>query len=256
MNYLVAHFPQDAKLQTVVDSLPKFAGELYADAQEAARTLLRSHTPNPLTRIVRGIVAAVSGASAKQTALANCIFDLQLTVFFSEFSKHFGNNDVASVLVDALLYQATGFEAASPTEEQLLFAGTHDVRGIHKFQVARKSKPHIGDIEAWTFGKEFSAIVSGSPMDIAYIVSASPFSLVARVRARWHIRNLLYGTLPTKEDEQALEAALKKQEKSLQEMIDGFPKTKDAESGRRGDCSPRLPHHRTCGSASGGSWQS
>src|ERR1017187_2243410 len=31
---------------------------------------------------------------------------------------------------------------------------------------------------------------------------------------------------------------------------------RDAQSGRRGDFSPRLPHHRTCGSASGGSWQS
>ena len=230
LSYLVPHYPQDAKLQTVVDSLPTFAGELYGDAREAARTLLSSHTPNPLTRFARAIAAAVSGPSAKETALANCIFDLQLTVFFTEFSKHFGDNDVASVLVDALLYQATGFEAGSPTEEQLLFAGTHDTRGIHKFQVARRSKPHIGDIEAWTFGKEFSAIVSGSPMDIAYIVSVSPFSLVARVRARWHIRYLLYGRPPTKEDEQALEAALKKQEKSLQEMIDGFPKTKDAES--------------------------
>src|ERR1035438_2617133 len=31
---------------------------------------------------------------------------------------------------------------------------------------------------------------------------------------------------------------------------------KRSQSGRRGDFSPRLPHHRTCGSASGGSWQS
>jgi len=174
------------------------------------------------------IAAAVSGASGKKTALANCIFDLQLTVFFTELTQHLGDSDVASVLVDALLYQATGFEAVSPTEEQLLFAGTHDTRGIHKFHIARKSKPHIGDIEPWTFGKEFSAIVSGSPMDIAYIVSVSPFSLVARVRAQWRIRYLLSGTLPTKEDEQALAAALKNQEKSLQEMIAGFPKTKDA----------------------------
>ena len=236
MSYLVSHHPQDAKLQAVVDSLPTFAGELYSDARKAARTLLRSHTPNPLTRFARGIAAVVSGASAKEIALANCIFDLQLTVFFSEFTKHFGDNDVASALVDALLYQATGFEAGSPAEEQLLFAGTHDTRGIHKFQVARKSKPHIGDIEAWTFGKEFSAIVSGNPMDIAYIVSVSPFSLIARVRARWHIRYLLYSTPPTKEDEQALEAALKKQEKSLQEMIDGFPKTKDAEPLHAANC--------------------
>jgi len=228
LTYLVSHYPQEAKLQTLIDSLPKFAGELYGEAREAARSLLRSHTPNPLTRIAGGIAAAFSGASAKKTALANCIFDLQLTVFFTELTKHLGDSDVASVLVDALLYQATGFEAGSPAEEQLLFAGTHDTRGIHKFQIAHKSKPHIGDIEAWTFGKEFSAIVSGSPMDIAYIVSVSPFSLVARVRARWRIRYLLYGAHPTKEDEQALAAALKKQEKSLQEMIDGFRKTKDA----------------------------
>src|SRR5207302_8490277 len=30
----------------------------------------------------------------------------------------------------------------------------------------------------------------------------------------------------------------------------------DAESGRREGCPSRLPHHRTCGSAYGGSWQS
>ena len=41
------------------------------------------------------------------------------------------------------------------------------------------------------------------------------------------------------------------------EATDGQPLARRlAESGRRGDFSPRLPHHRTCGSASGGSWQS
>ena len=228
MSYLVSHYSEDAKLQTVVDSLPKFANELYGDARESARGLLRSRTPNPLARIARGIVAAVSGGSTKETALANCIFDLQLTAFFSEFTKYFGDNDVASVVVDALLYQATGFEAGTPTEHQILFTGTHHTRGIHKYQVAHKATPHIGDIEAWTFGKEFSAIVSGSPLDIACVVSVSPFSLIMRGQARWHVRYLLYGTPPTKEEEQALEAAIKKQEKSLQAMIDGFRRTKDA----------------------------
>jgi hypothetical protein len=228
LSYLLAHYsPMDPKLQAITDSLPRFADGLYREAQDAARTLLRSNTQNPLLRAVRGISAAITGASAKETALANSIFDLQLTVSFTELKEHLGDNDIASVLVDALLYQATGLEAGSPTEEELLFAGTQNTRGIHKFQVARKSKPLIGDVEAWTFGKEYSAIISGSPLDIAYIVSVSAFSLVARVRARWHIRYLLYRTSPTKEDKQALEAALKKQEKSMQEMIDGFSKTKD-----------------------------
>jgi hypothetical protein len=229
LSYLVSHYPApDARLQTVIDSLPKFADELYRDAKEAARSLLRSHTPNPLIRIARGIAAAVSGASAKEIALANSIFDLELTVFFSEMTKHLGNSDIASVVVDALLYQATGLEAGSPNEEELLFAGTQNTRGIHKFQVARKSMPHIGDSEAWTFGKEFSAIFSGSAMDIAHVVSVYSFSLVTRVQSRWHIRYLIYGTLPTKEDEQALDAVLKKQKKDLQEMVHKFPKTEDA----------------------------
>jgi hypothetical protein len=87
--------------------------------------------------------------------------------------------------------------------------------------------PHIGDIEAWTFGKEFGAIVYGNPKGIAYILSVSPFSLVARVRARWHIRYLLYGTPPTRQDGEALEVVLKKQEEDLQKMIDSLPGTKD-----------------------------
>ncbi len=229
LDYLFAHYlPMDGKLRNLTDSLPRFADDLYRDAQYAARSLLRGHTSNPLVRAARRLAAVVSGwRSAKQTALANSIFDLQLTVFFAELKKYVGNNDIASIFVDALLYQATGFEPSSPTEEEILFQGTQNTRGIQKFQVARKKKPHIGDIEAWTFGKEFGAIVSGSPLDTADIVSVSPFSLVVRVQARWHIRQLLYGTPPTKEDEDALEAALKKQEKSLQEMIDSFPKTKD-----------------------------
>jgi hypothetical protein len=230
LDYLVAHYqPMDRKLRGLTDSLPRFADDLYRDAQYAATSLLRGHTPNRLVRAARSLAAVVSGGrSAKQTALANCLFDLQLTVFFAELKDYVSDNDLASVLVDALLYQATGFEAGSPTEDELLFQGTQNTRGIHKFQVARKRTPHIGDIEAWTFGKEFGAIVSGSPLDIANIVSVSPFSLVVRVRARWQIRQLLYGTPPTKEDEEALDAALKKQEKGLQEMIEAFPKTKDA----------------------------
>ena len=39
-------------------------------------------------------------------------------------------------------------------------------------------------------------------------------------------------------------------------LVPGLRPNDIAESGRRGDCSLRLPHHRTCGSASGDSWQS
>src|ERR1035438_1439086 len=39
-------------------------------------------------------------------------------------------------------------------------------------------------------------------------------------------------------------------------LVPGLRPNDIAESGRRGDCSLRLPHYRTCGSASGDSWQS
>jgi hypothetical protein len=123
-----------------------------------------------------------------------------------------------------LLYQATGSEAGSPTEEELLDSVTQNVRGIQKFQAARKSMPHIGDIEAWIFGREFSAIVSGEPKDISNIVSVSPFSLIARVRSHWHIRYLLYGVLPTEEEKQALEDAVRNRLEGTQDMIDGWKK--------------------------------
>jgi hypothetical protein len=214
----------DPKLQAFINSLPKFADELYCSAEGEARNLLRGDAPNPLTRLARGIAAALPGGSAKERLLAYCIFDLHLTSFFAAFMEHLGDVDSASALVDALLYQATGSEAGSPTEEELLDSVTQNVRGIQKFQAARKSMPHISDIEAWIFAREFSAIVSGEPKDISNIVSVSPFSLIARVRSRWHIRYLLYGVLPTEEEKQALEDAVRNRLEGTQDMIDGWKK--------------------------------
>jgi hypothetical protein len=209
----------DAKLRSFTDSLPKFADGLYRDARNAARSLFRNHTPNPLLRVASSLATMVTGCRpTKETALANCIFDLQLTVLFAELSKYFGNKEIVSLLVDAFLYQATGCETGDPSSEELLFLGTQNTRGIEKYRLAQKEKPHIGDIQAWTFGKEFGAIIYGIPLDIAHILSVSPFSMVARVRARWHIRYLLYGTSPTKQDEEELLATLKEQEKNLREL--------------------------------------
>jgi hypothetical protein len=225
LGYLVSRYsPMDPKLQALTDSLPKFGDELYSYAEDEARNLLRSPTLNPLKRVARGIAAAVSGGSAKQRLLVNCIFDLHLTVFSLVFMEHLGDSDSASALVDALLYQATGSEPASPAEDEeaVSDAVTQNVRGIHKFLVARKTMGHLGDVEGWIFGREFSAIVSGDSRDIAKIVSVSTFCLATRVYARWHIRYLLYGVMPTEEDKQALEVSLKNQVKNFQDMIDGL----------------------------------
>jgi hypothetical protein len=229
LDYLLTHYqPMDAKLRTLTDSLPRLADGLYGYARKTARVLLRSHTPNPFVRAGRVLAGLVSGSRpTKETTLANCIFDLQLTVFFNETSKFLGNNDAASVLVDALLYQAIRCETDSPSSAELHDLGTQNTRGIQKYALARKEMPRIGDIEGWTFAKEFAALVYGTPSNIANTLSIAPLSLVARVRARWIIRYLLWGTLPTKKDEEALHVLAKNDQKKLQELIDSFPKNQD-----------------------------
>jgi hypothetical protein len=228
-NLLTHYQPMDDKLRTLTDSLARLADGLYGYARKTARLLLRSHTPNPFVRAGRGLAGLVSGSSpTKETTLANCIFDLQLTVFFTETSKFLGNNETASVLVDALLYQATRCETDSPSWEELHDLGTQNTRGIQKYALARKDMPHIGDIEGWTFAKEFGAVVYGTTNNIANTLSIAPLSLVARVRARWIIRYVLWGTMPTKEDEEALQVLAKNDQKKLQELIDSFPQNQDA----------------------------
>ena len=210
----------DPKLQVFIKSLPKFADELYCSAENQARTLLRGDPSNLVTRITGAVAGTLTGGRAKERLLASCIFDLHLTSFFAEFRDLIGVSESALMLVDGLLYQATGSKAGSPTESELLNSGTQNVRGIQKFEAARKTMPLIGDVDAWIFGKEFSAIVSGEPGDIAKIVSVASFSLAARLRARWHIRYLLYGVLPKDKDKQELDATVLDHEKSMQDMID------------------------------------
>jgi hypothetical protein len=218
----------DSKLVFLVESLTTIADELYHDSQAAARSLLKANTRNPLIRIVRGVVMLSGSLTPRGITLTNCIFDLALTSYFNEVFQYIQDKKVASVLVDALLYQATGYEPSSPTLDDILDLGTENARGIHKFQLAHEAMPHIGDIEAWIFGKEFAAIMVNDPGNLAHIIPVAPFSLIFRAKARWRIRYLLYGTLPTRQEREALEALVGKLDKRLQEMAEVFAKQKDA----------------------------
>jgi hypothetical protein len=209
LTYLVSQYPADAKVRKLIEALPSFGAALYRDAQEEARKMLIAGCENRLTRIVTRIAAAISGNSTKETGLANSLFDLESAVFFREVTEYIGDNTIASLLTDALLYQVTGFEAASPTEEQVLYGGTHNVRGIQKFQIAGKLMPRIADIEGWTFGSEYSAIISGRPKDFSNVIKGAFLSLPRRARVRAHVRYLLYGTTPTKAEQEAMEQWLK-----------------------------------------------
>ena len=140
---------------------------------------------------------------------------------FRRVFKYLGNSEAASLVVDALLYQATGLEASSPSEEEILL-GTQNARGIHKFQLGKRKMPHIATIESWMFGKEYGAIKFDNPMDIGNIFSVSSFAFATRVEAFWTVRYFLCGVAPTERDRQKLREDLAENDKQLTQMMENL----------------------------------
>jgi hypothetical protein len=192
--------PLDRRVAFLVELIPKLSDELLSQARKDAMLDCFTGATNGVSNFFRIVGGAFSG---RQTLLAQCIFDLVLTVYFYEAYEYCGDREVASLLSDALLYQATGCEPSSPTESQIREGGTHGTRGICKFALARKQMGHIPDITAWIFGREVAEL-QGRPRQIGIIVSIAPVSLVLRTHAKWTIHRFLYGTQPTEADMQQL----------------------------------------------------
>jgi len=202
LTYLLAkHQPFDAKTQKAADSIAAIAKDFLFLANESAKPLVQPHTEGFFQKLLK------RGAMTK--ALAQSIMDLQLTVAFNEFQNFVGDAAIASLLTDAVLFEAIGQEATSPTETDMLVGSTKDVRGIHKFMLAYKKYPHIGDTDAWAFGKEYAHIVSGCALDIAHIASVASVTISIRVHAKWAMRLVLAGTPPTDEERKNLDKLMK-----------------------------------------------
>jgi hypothetical protein len=217
LDYLLAHYDiTDAKTKRLVECLPALGAQLCTQADDGAKSLASVQSGNLVSRFFRGVTA-----STNQTLLARCILDLMLSIYFEEVLEYCTDKELSSLLVDSLLYQATGSEANSPDESDILDNGTQNARGIHKFVVGRQLMPHIGDIAGWLFGKEVAAI-RGNPKDIAIILSVSPFSILVRGHAKWTTRHFLYGTLPSEAEQRAFEASLTEQNQKLLDMIKKF----------------------------------
>jgi len=216
LEYLFDHYqPFDAKLTHLVNALPAIGNELYAYAQKEAQGLSHAFRANLLARL---FTALTKTSSNKKEPLALCIFDLELCTYFDAVFSYCGDKQLASLLVDSLLFQATGYEASSPTESEIWDEGTHSARGIHKYLLARQQFKNIGDIQAWVFGKEVAAI-HGNPKDIAIILGVSTFSFAARIYAKNAGAFSLYGSLPTEAEQKAFQASLEKMNKQLLDTI-------------------------------------
>ena len=140
--------------------------------------------------------------------LAECIIDIELLGGFDEVLKFTGDAGLASCYIDAVLFEATGKEpGAEPTEAQYRDEGTQVYRGVAKYA---RVKDHfrVPDPVGWLFGKECSAILSGSAKDVAYIAAVLPLSVGLRAEGKWKMRYALTGKAPSQSEENALSAMM------------------------------------------------
>lgn len=201
---LLANYqPMSAEVKFLVDSLPEFAERLFDLARGAAKNLHASLAPNAFSRTLRARSSIYARPRSKQGLLALSIFDLMLVTYFEEILIYCGDKEISSLLVEALLYEATGFETSAPRDDDILLSETHETRGIYKYLLERQKKKHITDTAGWLFGKEVAAIERRR--SIGTIVAVSPFSHSIRRQAQWMIRFLLHGIEPSAEEREALD---------------------------------------------------
>jgi hypothetical protein len=218
LDYLISRYePMSVETKRLVETLPNIAAQLNNEADNGAKNLMSSQSASVVGRFFRRI----TGSAKQQSLLARCLVDVMLTVYFDEVLAYSGDKELSSLLVDSLLYQATGCESSSPTESDILDGGTQNARGIHKFVMGRKLMPHIGDMTAWLFGKEVAAL-DGKPNEIGIILSVAPFSIMVRGHAKWTTRHFLYGSSPTEAEQLAFETLLTEQNQKLFDMVKQF----------------------------------
>ncbi len=218
LEYLLNRYgPLDGKVAFLVNALPALGDQLYVNAQTGVEIVSSFLQKTRLTYLL-STLTKTSFSPQKDRLLALCIFDLELCIYFDSVFSYCGHKELASLLADSLLYQATGYEASSPTDSELWDQGTQRSRGIHKYLLAHGQFKKIGDVQAWVFGKEVSAIVHGNAKDLHTVLRVVPLSGAVRVNAKNVCALSLYGIAPTREEEKAFTAGLEELSKRLTEM--------------------------------------
>lgn len=201
LDYLIEHYkPLNSKVKLLVDNLLLVGDCLYALAENLASDL--------------SSLGENKTDADTLTQLNLSVLDLSLLTYFNEvfdFLNH--DKEVSSILVDALLFQATGFEATSVTEQDMIDDDTYKARGIQKFLLGRQILK-VNDPEGWLFGKEIAYILLGGP-DISIVVSVATPSLLLRYDAKSIIRKILYNENPSKSERRKLETNLSKSDMEL-----------------------------------------
>lgn len=187
LDYILANYPDSPAISHLMQSIPTFASLLRDQADETAEILLQSGT-NLVSRLL-------SKFNGKRKLLGDCIIDLMLVPCFEELAKYCGDNELASLFVDVIVFEATGCETGTPAEAEVLDEGTQSVRGLSKYVLGRRLL-RVPDVEGWMFGKEYSALLTGSAKDLAHIASVHPITIQIRRDGKTAAEYCVYGILP------------------------------------------------------------
>src|SRR5690242_967714 len=103
LDHVVSNYPDSPAVSHLVQSIPTFASLLRDHADETADTLFQS--ANLSSRLL-------SKFNGKRKLLGDCIIDLMLVPCFDELTKYCGDNELASLFVDVIVFEATGSEAS------------------------------------------------------------------------------------------------------------------------------------------------
>lgn len=214
LDYIRAHYTLSSELADLVDCLPPLAFVLRNQAKREASELWDGGA---------GLTLRLFGkVSGKYRLLTNCIIDLMLVPCFNEMFKSGKDEKLTSLLVDAALYEATGCEAGTPTESEILDEGTQRVRGVSKYALGRKYL-RVADVEGWMFGKEYAALMTGNPKDLPYIVAVRPYTVRIRGVGKLIAKYWLYGTEFAETDLERVSRRVDDARKKLRQTIERLP---------------------------------
>jgi hypothetical protein len=194
--------PQTAITAGLIAAMPGLATELYGEAAKAANAL--------------GIA---------DPAFADCVFDLQLVGAFEQAMIFTGDRNLASLFVDAMIFQATGKAPSVPSHAEIISGETSEHRGIAKYVLATKhSSSGLSDPGAWAFGAEYARAIGGE-WDLTNVVVPGQSVLFIRRTGVWATERALTGKFPTKEEMDALPNAIRMSELLESEAGDGQNET-------------------------------
>jgi hypothetical protein len=181
--------PQTAVIAGLSGALPQLAQELRTQADKQAAEL---EIPRP--------------------DFADCILDLELVGAFERVLRFAGDPRLASLFVDAIVFEATKQSPRVPTQAQIIAGWTHQHRGIAKYALAQ-SVSRVPDPGLWLFGSEY-ARARGKPNNPFYTVAAGASVLYIRRVGVWVAEHALTGRLPTRQEIDALPQAIRLSESS------------------------------------------